>query len=281
MKSNLKLILCLTSVTTLIIVSGYFIGGTMGVIVAIAIAALMNVFSYYFSDKLFLAFSGGAEINREDMPWIHDMVEDLSAKAGLPKPRIFLLPEIQPNACATGRNKDHSIVAVTAGLLKILDKDEVEAVLAHEISHIRHNDILISAIASVLASAITILAHILYGIISSQRRDNNEAADTLIMDVAFIIFSPILAALIQTAISRSREYEADKGAVLLTRSKDHMINALKKIHDLNGLLPLHSATPSNSHMYIANPLHSKFLSKILSTHPSLENRIKNIESITL
>ena len=124
MKSNLKLILWLTSVTTLIIVSGYFIGGTMGVIVAIAIAALMNVFSYYFSDKLFLAFSGGAEINREDMPWIHDMVEDLSAKAGLPKPRIFLLPEIQPNACATGRNKDHSIVAVTAGLLKILDKDK-------------------------------------------------------------------------------------------------------------------------------------------------------------
>lgn len=261
--------------TALFVYLGDLIGGQTGMIYAFVFALLMNFFSYWFSDKIVLAMYGAKPIKKEDAPEIYSMIERLTIAANLPMPKVYIINERMPNAFATGRNPNHSAVALTTGILDILDKRELEAVIAHELSHIKHYDILTGTIAATFAGAITMLARMAFFFGGS--RDDDRGGG--IMALLLLILAPIAALLIQLAISRSREYEADAGSARITGRPQDLISALEKLHSSASRIKNPNIEPSTAHMFIVNPLKGDFFASLFSTHPTLKQRIENLKKL--
>jgi heat shock protein HtpX len=278
---SIKTIVLLTLLTLLMVWVGGIFGGVDGMLIALLIAAVMNFFSYFYSDKLVLAQYNAVEVDEHSAPGLIEIVRRLANKAGLPMPKVYIVPEPIPNAFATGRNPNHAAVAVTEGLLDLLDEDEIEAVLAHELSHVRHYDILIGTIAATIAGAIAWIANIMqFGAFFGGGREEEDTPNPIIMILLSIIL-PIAAGIIQMAVSRSREFMADEGAARITGHPEWLQSALIKLENYNaqGLLP--EATPETAHMFIINPFTGKDISfaSLFRTHPTTEQRIERLEQL--
>jgi len=279
MWNNLKTTILLAAMTGLLLVIGEAFGGQRGMIFALVLAAGMNLFSYFFSDKLALKMSGAKPIARDENPRLYQIVERLAAKANLPVPKIYYIPTDSPNAFATGRNPNHASVAVTAGILEICDDEEIEGVLAHELGHVKNRDILISAVVATLAGAITLIARMVYwgelfGGFGGGRSDSRRGG--VFSALAMMIVAPLAATLIQLAISRSREYEADATGAHITGNPQGLARALSKIDQWSKRIPM-QASPSMAHMYILQPLTpGAVFSSLFSTHPPIPKRIERL-----
>ena len=278
MWNNFKTTILLAGLTGLLLAIGQLWGGQQGMMLALIFAGVMNLGSYFFSDKIALSMSGAQPISREENPRIYQIVERLAAKANIPAPKIYFIPTDSPNAFATGRNPTHASVAVTRGILEICEDDEIEGVLAHELGHVKNRDILISAVAATVAGAITMIARMVYyaelfgfgGGRSDSRRGGALSA------LAMMIVAPLAAVLIQLAISRSREYEADATGAAITGNPQGLARALDKIDKYAKRIPL-QVSPSMAHMFIIQPLTTgEVFSSLFSTHPPIRKRIERL-----
>src|SRR5215469_5282669 len=281
--NTLKTTLLLTGLTLILILAGQYFGGSNGALIAFAIAIAMNFFSYFYSDKIALAMYGAQPVTREQLPRAYEVVERLTGRAGLPMPKIYVIPTDSPNAFATGRNPQHASVAVTHGILGLLNDEELEGVLAHELGHVKNRDILTSSIAATLAGAITLIARMAYyaeifgfgGGSGGDRRRNGGALTAL----AMLILAPFAAMLIQLAVSRSREYEADATGAHTTGNPYALASALQKLENYSKRLPL-DATPSTAHLFIIAPLLGggvgSWFGGLFSTHPPTKERIRRL-----
>ena len=267
----------LTGLTLILVYGGAYLGGQSGMTIALIFALAMNAFTYWFSDKLVLKMYKAKEVNEAESPELFSMVRRLAQKAGLPMPKVYIINQPQPNAFATGRNPAHAAVAVTSGIMKILSIEELEGVLGHELAHIKHRDILIGTVAATVAGAISFLAHMAQWAMIFGGRDDDEGGNPLVMIIMMIV-TPIAAMLIQMAISRSREYEADAGGAKIAGNPLHLASALKKLHMASQQIPL-KAQPATAHMFIVNPLSAKGLTKLFSTHPPLAERVARLENM--
>src|SRR5713226_3831636 len=283
--NTLKTGILMAGLTALVMAIGYWLGNTSGMIYAFVLAAVMNFFSYWYSDKIVLAMTRAQEVGPAEAPELYALVKRLTERDGLPMPRLYLVPDPTPNAFATGRDPEHAAVAVNQGLLEILSQDEVEGVIAHELSHVKHRDILISTIAATLAGALMLLSRFAWfgmmfgGYGGSGDRQRDDEGMNPIAALVMIIVAPIAAMIIQLAISRSREYAADESGGRLTRRPLSLANALLKLERRNESMPSPVATPATAHMYIVNPLHGGGLAKLFSTHPPIEKRVPRLESL--
>lgn len=282
MMNTLRVGMLLAALTALFVVIGGMIGGQGGMIIALGLALVMNFGSYWFSDKLVLKMTRAQLLPEGQAPHLHRMVDRLSERAGIPRPRLYYIPDPQPNAFATGRNPQNGVVAVNEGLLRLLNNDEVEAVIAHEIAHIKHRDTLTMAIAASIAGAVMTLANMAqWAMIFGGGRDNENGSSNLLGMLVAIIVAPLAATLIQMTISRVREFEADATAADLQGTPNAMISALQKLDRGAAMVPSTTATPSMAHMQIVNPLRggsgagSRFAS-LFSTHPPLEVRVQRL-----
>ncbi|HEX9427255.1 MAG TPA: zinc metalloprotease HtpX [Candidatus Polarisedimenticolia bacterium] len=260
-----------------LIVFGNVLGGRQGMIMALGIAAAMNFFSYWFSDRLVLAMHRAQPISREQAPQLYEILERLTGRTGLPMPKVYLLPEDAPNAFATGRDPQHAAVAVTQGILRLLTVEELEGVLAHELSHVKNRDILISSVAATLAAAIMVLANMarwaaMFGMGS---RDDREGPSPIAL-LATAILAPIAATLIQLAISRSREFQADASGAEMTHNPYGLANALQKLEEASKRIPMATAGPASSHLFIVKPFTGATLAGLFSTHPPIRERIRRL-----
>lgn len=280
MTSQLKTALLLGLLSAIIIILGGLMGGRTGVIFAFGLAIIMNVGSYWFSDKIVLSMYNARELAPEEAPYLHQIVEELAARAGIPKPRVCIVPEEAPNAFATGRNPDNAVVAVTDGIMRLLSPQELRGVIAHEIGHIVNRDILIQTIAGVMASAIVTLANILqFSAIFGGNRDENGSSNP-IAALALAILAPIAASLIQMAISRSREYLADDTGAALCGQPLALAGALHRLGQASGQIPMHRGNPSTEQMFIVTPLFGNGgMARLFSTHPPLEERIARLQAM--
>jgi heat shock protein HtpX len=275
--NTLKTTFLLTALTLLLVLAGEYFGGTNGALIAFFIAAATNFFSYFYSDKIALAMYGARPVTREELPRAYEVVERLTSKAGLPMPKIYVIPTESPNAFATGRNPQHASVAVTHGILGLLNDAELEGVLAHELGHVRNRDILTSSIAATLAGAITILARMgfwfgAFGSGGNSRDREGGGIGALFM----LILAPIAAMLIQLWVSRTREYEADATGAHLTGNPYALASALEKISAVSRQVPL-VASPTSAHLFIVQPLISgQVFANLFSTHPPIQERIKRL-----
>ena len=274
----------LAVLTALLMWIGNMLGGGQGAIVALLIAGGINFFSYWFSDKIVLKMYGGQEVGPQDDPELYGMVQDLAQRAGLPMPKVYLLPQDTPNAFATGRNPEHAAVAVTGGIRRILSKRELAGVLGHELSHVKNRDILVSTIAATLAGAIGYLAQMAqWAMIFGGNRDRDEEGGSNIFGlIVMMIVAPIAAMLIQMAVSRSREYGADEGGAKVTGDPLALASALRKLHMGAQNIPLHvnnATANATAHMFIVNPLSGHGLASLFSTHPPMEERIARLEAM--
>jgi heat shock protein HtpX len=268
--NNLKTGILLSGLMALCLGIGYLIGGGPGLIYGFLFGGLGNIIAFFFSDKIAVTAMGGQEITRADSPWLFDTVQRLTERAGLPMPRVYVCPQPAPNAFATGRNPQHSAVAVTRGLLESMRPEEIEAVLAHEVGHIKHRDVLISTVASVLAGIISVSTWMLMWFGGGRRSDNPMGA---IGAILALVLAPIAAAIIQMAISRSREFAADNYGGELCGNPMHLANALRRLSSINERVP--TDTPAAMHsMYIVQPLSGQSLASLFSTHPPVEDRIE-------
>ena len=280
MWNNLKTTVLLAGLTGLLLAIGQWWGGQRGLTMALVLAAVMNLGSYFFSDKIALASSGAQPISREEGPRIYAIVERLAAKANIPVPKIYQIPTDSPNAFATGRNPNHASVAVTRGILEICNDQEIEGVLAHELGHVKNRDILISAVVATVAGAITFIARMaywgeLFGGFGGGGRDDNRRGGAL-SALAMIILAPLAATLIQLAISRSREYEADATGAGITGNPQGLAGALQKIDQYSKQIPMR-VPESMAHLYCAQPLTTgEIFSSLFSTHPPIRKRIQRL-----
>jgi heat shock protein HtpX len=266
-----KTTLLLTGLTLILVLAGEYFGGTDGAIIAFAIAATMNFFSYFYSDKIALRVYRAQPVTREQLPRVYAVVERLTGRAGIPMPKIYVIPTESPNAFATGRNPNHASVAVTHGILALLTDEELEGVLAHELGHVRNRDILTSSIAATLAGAITILARMAFWFGGGRRRGGGIVG-TLVM----LLLAPLAATLIQLWVSRTREYEADASGAHLTGNPYALASALEKISAVSTRLPL-LASPNSAHLFIIAPLLSgQTFASLFSTHPPVKERIERL-----
>lgn len=278
MWNNLKTTILLAGLTGLFLAIGQYWGGQQGLIFALILAGVMNLGSYFFSDKIALAMSGAQPIARDENPRIYQIVERLAAKANIPVPKIYFIPTDSPNAFATGRNPNHASVAVTRGILEICDDEEIEGVLAHELGHVRNRDILISAVVATIAGAITMIARMvwfaeMFGFGGGRSDDRRGGA---LSGLAMMIVAPFAAMLIQLAISRSREYEADETGAQITGNPMGLARALDKIDKWAHKIPM-QASPSMAHMFIYQPLTTgEVFSSLFSTHPPIRKRIERL-----
>ena len=286
MANQLKTVLLLGVLTGLFLAIGHLVAGKQGMIIAFIVALFMNFFSYFFSDKLALAMYGAKEILYEEAPWLHEMVEDLARRAGIPKPKIYLAPIAVPNAFATGRDPNHAAVAVTSGILQILNKDELRGVLAHELGHVKNRDILISSIAATIGGAISMLANMAYYIafLGGNDKENNNSIASIIGSIILLIVAPLAATLIQMAISRSREFLADETGAKISGCPLCLANALRKLEEIahnpqTQEIASQEINPGTAHMMIVNPLSGDFIMKLFSTHPPTEERIERLEEL--
>ncbi len=273
-----KTTLLLTAMTLLLMVAGRAFGGQRGMMMALVFAAVMNFISYFFSDKIALAMHRAQPVSREDLPRVYNIVERLSQKVGLPTPKVYVIPTDSPNAFATGRNPSHASVAVTQGILGLLNDDELEGVIAHELGHVRNRDILISSIAATLAGAITYLAQVAkWGMIfGGFGGDREERRGGGFAELLMIFLAPFAAMLIQLAVSRSREYGADETGAHWTGNPYALASALQKIENYSRRMPL-VATPSTAHLFIIQPfLGGMSFANLFSTHPPTAKRIERL-----
>ena len=277
MLNNIKTTVLLGGLTGLLLVIGQLWAGENGMIIALGLAAVMNFGSYFFSDKIALSMSGAQPISREDGPRIYQIVERLASKANIPVPKIYMIPTDSPNAFATGRNPNHASVAVTRGILDLCDDEEIEGVLAHELGHVRNRDILTSAIVATLAGAITFIARMVFwGEMFGFGGGGNDREGGALSALAMMILAPLAAILIQLAISRSREYEADATGAHITGNPQGLARALKKIDEYSKRLPMR-VSPSMAHMYICAPLTGReMFASLFSTHPPIKKRIERL-----
>lgn len=258
---------------------GYLIGGQSGMIIAFLIACATNFFSYFFSDKIVLKHYNAISVTKQNAAGVYEIVEKLCKRGNLPLPKICIIPEKTPNAFATGRNPKNAVVAVTQGLLDLMSQEEVEAVIAHELSHVRHYDILTGSIASVFAGAIAILANIAKMGTMFGGNDRSSNRSNIFVVIVLAVVAPLVATIIQLAISRSREFQADRGSALLTQNPDGLIKALSKLESYSKN-PLKNADPSSAHMFIVNPLSGKSsFSSLFRTHPSTKQRIEALKKL--
>ncbi len=282
MNNILKTTLLLSLLTILLVVMGGAVGGQGGMIVAFLMAAVMNFGSYWFSDKIVLRMYNAQEITREIHPSFYGMVERLAGRAGLPMPKVYIIPDDSPNAFATGRNPSHAAVAATEGILRVLTPDELEGVMAHELAHVKNRDILISTIAATFAGAISMIGSMLQwgAMFGAGRRDDEEGgAGSLIGSLAMAIIAPIAAMLIQMAVSRSREYLADASGAEICGRPLALAGALRKLHTASQVIPMMDARPATAHMFIVNPLTGGGVMALFSTHPPMEERISRLEAL--
>ncbi|WP_178139744.1 zinc metalloprotease HtpX [uncultured Campylobacter sp.] len=273
--------LMVTLMLIFIAVGGY-VGGEHGMMIAFLIAAGTNIFSYFFSDTLVLKRYNAIPVDESNAQGLYEIVSRLTQKANLPMPKIYIIPEEVPNAFATGRNPSHAAVAVTEGLLKILNENEIEGVLAHELSHVRHYDILTGSIAAILAGAIAMLANFAkVGSIAGQSGSSRRGGGNAIVMLALAILMPIAATIIQMAISREREYKADKGAAYLTGHPEWLASALRKLESYSNSYVMQNASEQSAHMFIVNPFGSltNKLGVLFRTHPSTSDRIAELERL--
>ncbi|WP_243372453.1 zinc metalloprotease HtpX [Geotalea sp. SG265] len=279
--NRLKTTLLLTCLTLLMVAMGSAIGGRSGMVFAFFMACAMNVFSYWFSDKIVLRMYGAQEITEMDNPTFYGMVRRLAIQAQLPMPKVYIIPSQSPNAFATGRNPEHAAVAATEGILRILTPQELEGVMAHELSHVKNRDILISTIAATIAGAISMLGNMLQwaAIFGGGRHDDEEGGGGVIGGLAMAILAPIAAMLIQMAVSRSREYMADESGAKICGNPLSLANALRKLQSASQMLPMEEARPATAHLFIVNPLTGGALLNLFSTHPPMEERIAKLEAM--
>ncbi|MCG6533092.1 MAG: zinc metalloprotease HtpX [Syntrophales bacterium LBB04] len=278
--NTVKTGLLLGALTGLLMLIGGYFGGKQGVVIAFIFAAAMNFGAYWFSDKLILRMYNAQEVGESQAPQLYAMVKDLAMKAGLPMPKVYIVPGDTPNAFATGRNEDHAVVAVTEGILRMLNKEELEGVIAHELTHIKNKDMLIGSIAATFAGAIVMLANMAQwaAIFGGSSRDDSEEGSGVIGLIMMAILAPIAATIIQMAISRSREYLADEGGARVSGKPYGLAGALEKISKASQAVPM-EANPSTAHMFIVNPLTGKSLMNLFSTHPPIEDRVARLRSM--
>jgi len=278
MENRIKTVLLLAALTAFLILMGRVLGGRQGMYIAFGLAVAMNFFSYWFSDKMVLKMYRAQEVSPEEAPQLHQIVEELAREAGIPKPRVYIIPDDSPNAFATGRNPEHAVVAATQGILRLLTPTELKGVLAHEIGHVQHRDILISTIAATLAGAIMILASMAkWGAILGLGRDDEEGPGIVGILIMSII-APIAAMLIQLAVSRSREYLADEAGAHLSHNPESLARALEKLSMGVERAPM-DASPATAHMFIVNPLTGRSLMNLFSTHPPIEERVARLRAM--
>ncbi len=281
MTSQLKTLFLLALLSGIIIVLGGLLGGRGGVIIAFGLALVMNVGSYWYSDKIVLSMYRARELAPEEAPYLHDIVAELARNAGVPKPRVCVIPEEAPNAFATGRDPEHAVVAVTEGILRLLPPEELRGVVAHEMGHVVNRDILIQTVAGVMASAIVTLANIFqFTAIFGGGRDG-EGGGNPIGALVLALLAPLAAGLIQMAISRSREFLADETGARLCGQPLALAGALAKLGAASGRTPLRSGNPSTAEMFIVAPLFGRDggVARLFSTHPPLEERIRRLQAM--
>jgi heat shock protein HtpX len=272
-----KTFLIIVAMTGLLVWIGDYFGGQSGMVMALGIGLVMNGVSYFFSDKIVLASYGARVVTQADAPELHAIVANLTQRAGLPMARIAIIPEDTPNAFATGRNPEHAVVAVTEGIMRILSRPELEAVIGHELGHVKHRDILIGSMAAVLAQAIMFLSRMAMWV---SPRDE-EGRSSPLAGIAIMILGPLAAILLQMAVSRSREYLADDYSAHLTGRPDMLASALERLQSYNQQLPMQSAQPATAHMMIVNPLRAGGLMSLFSTHPPMEVRVERLRRMPI
>ena len=277
MGNKIRTTILLAAMTAIIIWIGQLFGGQQGMIIAFLIAAGMNFFSYWYSDKIVLKMYRAKEVSPQQAPEVYEMVQTLSSNAGLPMPKLCVIPKEAPNAFATGRNPEHAVVAVTQGLLNIMDRDEVMGVLAHELAHVKNRDILIGSIAATMAGAIMVLASMARwsAFFGGGGSSDDEGGGGAIGLIAMSILAPFAAMIIQMAISRSREYLADSTGAGFAGNPEGLARALEKLGRYSKRIPM-DANPSTAHMFIINPLSGRSLMGLFSTHPPLEERVARL-----
>src|SRR5262245_62743544 len=275
-----KTITLMIGLTVLLVLIGGAFGGRQGMIFAFIFASATNLFSYWFSDKIVLRMYGAQEVSETDAPKLWSVTHDLALKMNMPMPKVYVIPSDSPNAFATGRNPNHAAVAATEGILRLLTREELSGVMAHEMGHVRNRDILIGTIAATIAGAISMLANMAQWamIFGGGRRDDREGAGGMIGGILMIILAPIAAALIQMAISRSREYEADATGARISGNPLALASALRKLQASTQRVPM-DATPATAHMFIVNPLRGGNFVNLFSTHPPMEERIARLEAM--
>ena len=266
--------------TLLLIFVGAAIGGRSGMIMAFALATIMNVGSYWFSDKIVLRMYNAQPVTEAQAPELYSIVRTLVQKAGLPMPKVYIIPEETPNAFATGRNPEHAVVAVTQGITRLLSREELSGVIAHELAHIKHRDMLTGTIVATIAGAISMLAQMAQWamIFGGSRRDDDEGGNPIVALVMMIV-APIAAMLVQMAISRTREFEADAGGARIAGNPSGLANALLKLEQGSQVIPMEDAKPATAHMFIVNPLTGGGLLKLFSTHPPIAERVKRLNEM--
>jgi heat shock protein HtpX len=276
MSNTLKTTFLLGALTGLLMLFGQIFGGRAGMIFAFGFAVIMNFGSYWFSDKIVLALYRAKPVGESDDPELHSIVRNLATRAGLPMPRVYRIPQATPNAFATGRNPNHAVVAVTDGIRQLLTPDELSGVIGHELAHIGHRDILISSIAATLAGAIMMLANMARWalIFGGGRDDDNNPLGAL----AMAILAPIAAVIIQMAVSRSREYQADATGARIAGNPYHLAVALEKLSMASKRIPM-ASNPATSHMFIVKPFSGKSILQLFSTHPPVEKRVERLRQM--
>lgn len=281
MSNIFKTAALLGALTALLVLIGGALGGQQGMLVAFFFALVMNFASYWFSDKLVLAMYRAEPIEEAEAPGLYRVVRTLATRAGIPMPRVYLIPSQTPNAFATGRNPERAAVAVTQGIIETLDERELEGVLAHELAHVKNRDVLIATIAATLAGAITYLAHMAqWAAIFGGRRDDEEEGGGAFGAILMAILAPIAAMLIQLAVSRAREYQADATGARLAGQPLGLAKALEKLHRASQALPM-QASPATAHLFIVNPLSGGAWLTLFSTHPPIEERMARLRAMRL
>jgi heat shock protein HtpX len=278
--NSMKTAFLMTLMTVLVVSVGYFLGGQGGMVMAFLFAVVMNFGSYWFSDKIVLRMYGAQEVTEQEQPQLYRITKDLTARAGLPMPKLYIIRGDQPNAFATGRDPEHAAVAVTESIMSLLTWDELRGVIGHELGHVKHRDILISTIAATFAGAISMLAHMAQWamIFGGGRRSSDDEGGSPIASLVMIIVAPIAAMLIQMAISRSREYSADEAGAEYSGNPLLLAGALRKLQSRAEAIPM-DANPATAHLFIVNPLSGGGLMTLFSTHPPLEERVARLEAM--
>ncbi|MBR3881285.1 MAG: zinc metalloprotease HtpX [Mailhella sp.] len=279
MTSQLKTLMLMAALSAVLIVMGGALGGQKGIVIALAFALIMNVGSYWYSDKIVLSMYRAQELSPADAPVVHQIVDELARNAGVPKPRLYIVPQEAPNAFATGRDPEHGVIAVTQGIMRLLPPEQLRGVLAHEMAHIANRDILVQSVAGVIASAITAIANMLqFAMIFGGSRDEEGNSTNPLAAIAMMILGPLAASLIQMAISRRREYMADAAGASYCKDPMALAMALNNLDAYSRHIPM-QANPATENMFIVNPLTGSSMRRLFSTHPSMEERIANLQEM--
>lgn len=277
--NGLKTMALMVTLTLILVFVGGLLGGKTGMTFALVMAFGMNFVSYWFSDKIVLKMYGAKQVAEGDAPELYSTVRRLAQRAELPMPKVYIMDQDQPNAFATGRNPEHGVVAVTTGIMRILSQAELEGVIAHELAHIKHRDILVSTVAAAIAGAISYLAQMAqWSMIFGGRSNDEGEGGSPIAAMVMMIVGPIAAMLIQMAISRSREYKADQGGAEIAGNPLQLAGALRKLQMASQQIPM-QANPATAHMFIVSPISGGGFSKLFSTHPPMDERIARLEAM--